>query len=439
MKKLLIALGLFLYSYHSHAQTLEGMLADSVNYPFIHKIDLLRTKQKTPIRHDSMLVSYYTWKTLVKSDFSALTGLDNTATIGKFAALNINPNTSTFTFSPITITDEVVKKNFNFVQSFDFTGTVNSSSVLNLKKWKTVNFSYSLTWLFSKGYYFLPGNRGTKNHKPEDTEYKQLYDELEYKFLSTYYRRMHSKLDELNHPEYSDITDLKQAWLDSVARYEKLLVKNSWTGKHFGWMKMTATALAFDNTNHIITTDAATFTTPKSKVYYTPGLLVSGNYLWARKTGWNYYVSLFLQGVIKDSFTDVLSTSEWNKINPLTDSATVTMDTKSVYLLKDANIKTGLRANTGFEGIILFPASKYLGAGLDLSVSYNGLISNKVNTNTGWLQNLQAGLILSFKDKSGASTVNIEPYYQWKKYLKYTLDSEKVWGIKFSIPFSRVY
>jgi len=386
-----------------------------------------------------MLVSYYSWKNLVKSDFSTLTGLDNTASVGKYAALNINQTTSTFTFTPVTIVPTVTNQNFNIVHSFDFSGTVDKTSILDLKNWRTVSFSYSLTYVFDKTYKFLLDPRGETFHKPVDDDYQNLYEDLERKFILTYENTLTQPTEKLNHPEFDKPEDLKQAWLDSVSRYEKLLIKDSWTVKRFGWIKATASALSFDNAQYIVTGDPSTFDAPKSKAYYTPGLLVSGNYYWGLHSGWNFYVSLFLQGVLKDTFTDIFSTSEWDKTTNLTDSALIKKDTKNVYLATDGNIKTRFMPNTGLEGIVLFPASAYLGFGVDLSLAYNGIISNKATVSTGWLENAQAGLILSFKDKTGKSTINIEPYYQRKRYIDYLLDSSHLWGVKLSIPFSRLY
>src|ERR1700748_886602 len=119
-----------------------------------------------------------------------------------------------------------------------------------------------------------------------------------------------SKLAKLNHPEFDDTKSLHQAWVDSVAKYDKLLTKNSWTGKSFGWIKATATPLSFDNANYIIKGDTATYSSPLSKAYYTPGLMISGNYYWGVPSGWNFYGSGYLHGVLKDTFTDVYSASE---------------------------------------------------------------------------------------------------------------------------------
>jgi hypothetical protein len=439
MKKLFTLLICSLSSYAAVAQTLNTLLNNNSNDTVVTRINTYRTRQITPVAHNRMLVSYYSWKNLVKSDFSALTGLDNSASVGKYAALNINQTTSTFTFTPITISPAVDKKNYNVIHSFDFTGTLDKTSVLDLKNWRSVSLSYSLTYVFDKTYKFLLEPRGTTFHKPVDRDYIELYDDLETKFIQTYLARSNHPTTRLNHPEYDDPADLRQAWLDSVARYEKLLIKDSWTSKRFGWIKASANALAFDNAEYIITGDATTYDKPKSKAFYTPGLMVSGNYYWGLHSGWNFYISLYVQGVIKDTFTDIFSTSEWNKTGQLTDSAVIKKDSKNVYLTTDGNIKTRLMPNTGIEGIVLFPASAYIGCGLDLSLAYNGIISNQAARTSGWLQNVQAGLILSFKDKTGKSTINIEPYYQRKKYINYTLDSSHLWGVKLSIPFSRLY
>jgi len=418
------------------------ILFDSLKYPEIVRIDSERMFQRTPIYmkdNDKMLVSCYTWKTICKGDFSTLTGVDNSAAVGKYAALNINQTNSTFTFTPLIINPSVLYSKFKFIQSVDFSGTVDKANILDLKNWRTVSLGYSVTWIFSQNYRFDNSQRGTQGHKPRYDDYKQIYDELELQFMLNYFGTNDSGLAKLNHPEFNDTKSLHQAWLDSIARYEKLMTKNSWTSKSFGWLKATATPLSFDNANYIVTGDTATYNSPLSKAYYTPGLMLSANYYWGLHSGWNFYVSAFVQGVLKDTFTDVFSATEWDKNQRLTDSTLLKKDTKNVYLATDRNIKTKVRPNFGLEGIVLFPASGYIGAGLDLSGSYNGLISNQAGRSTGWLQTIQAGLIVSFKDKTGGSTINVEPYYQDKRYRDYALPSVHLWGVKLSIPFTRLY
>lgn len=440
-----ISLGVFLLiivgAYAQH-EPYRKILADSNKYHEIIRIDSERMYQRTPIyRKDNknMLVSWYTWKTICKSDFSTLTGLDNTATVGKYAALNVNQTNSTFTFSPIIINPSVLYNKFAFIQSVDFAGTVDKSNALDLKNWRTVSLSYSVTWIFKQDYRFDDSQRGKPGFKPSYNDYKTLYDELELKFMLNYFASNRSKIEKLNHPEFDTIKTLHQAWLDSVARYEKLMIKDAWTGKRFGWIKATGTPLSFDNANYIVTGDTSTYSKPLSKAYYTPGLMISANYYWGLHSGWNFFASAFIQGVYKDTFTDVYSATEWDNNTRLTDSTVLKKDSKSVYQVNDHNIKQKIRPNYGLEGIVLLPASSYIGTGLDLSITYNGLISNQANHNTGWLQTMQAGLIFSFKDKNGGSTINVEPYYQDKRYRDYTTANAHVWGVKLSIPFTRLY
>lgn len=440
MKKLLLIFSVLIFGITVHAQAPVGRQNDSVRRATLSLINQYRTLQITPVRHDKMLVSYYTWKALCKADFSTLTGLDNSATVGSFAALNVNQNNSTFTFTPISWTDQITKSNFRFIQSIDFSGTVDKNSLFDLKNWRTVSLSYSFTWVFDKGYYFKKGERGTPKHKPLDASYIRLYDELEHIFRRSYRSTQRSTLAELNHPEFEDKDDLKQAWLDSVAKYEKLLIKDSWTVKRFGWLKATATPLSFDNADFIVTGDSSTYNTPSSKSYYTPALLLSGNYYWGFAWGGNIYISLYIQGAYKDSFTDIATAAEWNKVKPLTDSSSVNVDTKNVYTVTDSHIRRKLLPNTGGELILLAPLiKKRIGFGVDLSLAYNGLVPKAESDNNGWLQNFQAGLIISLKDKTGASTINVEPYYQKKRYIDFTADANHLWGVKLSIPFGRLY
>jgi hypothetical protein len=439
MKKCCFLLLMSLIATVANAQTPGSTPVPTPVDKIIFSIDSVRKSAPSPVGNQNMLVSYYTFKNILKKDFSTLTGLDNTATVGKYAALNINQTNSTFTFTPITIINtDLVNNRFRWVHSFDFSGTVDKASILDLKNWRTVTLSYSATFIFNAKYHFI-SKQGGKSLRPDDQDYTQLYDDIVKRYKSQYAETKQSQIEKLNHPEFDNSDDAKKGYLDSVSKYEQLKTKANWTRKRYGWVKATISPLSFDNTNYIITGDLNTYKTPISKAYYIPSVLVSGNYYWAFRQGFNFYVSMFVQGMIKDTFTDIFSTSEWNKTNALLDSVSIKTDTKNVYIAPSGSIKTKLLPNMGFEGIVLFPSSSYIGAGLDLSIGYNGIISNDPLHNTGWLQNIQGGLIISFKDKNGTSNINIEPYYQSKRYIRYILASSHLWGVKLSIPFSRLY
>jgi hypothetical protein len=44
-----------------------------------------------------------------------------------------------------------------------------------------------------------------------------------------------------------------------------------------------------------------------------------------------------------------------------------------------------------------------------------------------------------FKNKNGAGNINLEPYHQKKRYTTYNAASSHLWGVKLSIPFTRLY
>ncbi|GGI23882.1 hypothetical protein GCM10008119_09880 [Pedobacter mendelii] len=427
-------------SVSSQTPTLQGLLTQYGADPIVKSIDGSRKHRINPIGNPKMLISWYSWKNLTRTDFATLTGLDNSATVSKFAALNINSATSTFTFSPIVINNpNLVESKFRFINSFDFAGTVSKTNILDFKEWRTVALSHSVTWVFDKGYYFSDGPRGSKGNKPVNASYTELYDDLEVQFIQKYISTKQNRVLSLNNPQFDDTKDIEKAWLDSVAKYEKLLVKNSFTAKRFGWLKLTTTPLSFNNAKYIVKGTAATYSQPITKIIYTPAVLLSGNYYFALNTGWNFYGSLYAQGMIKDSFSEILSTSEWNKFDPLSDSVLVKSKTQNVFILAKDEVNKKLLPNVGADVIVLFPFKKYIGFGIHFTLGYNGLISNIEDKKTGWIQSAQTGIILSFKDKSGGSTINIEPYYQDRRFKSYQMDNDHLWGAKFSIPFTRLY
>ena len=63
-----------------------------------------------------------------------------------------------------------------------------------------------------------------------------------------------------------------------------------------------------------------------------------------------------------------------------------------------------------------------------------------VNTKTtiSRIETISLGLLFPLKDKDGKSTVNIEPFYQYRQYKEYEKAYENIWGIRFSVPFRNV-
>src|ERR1700749_988262 len=86
------------------AQTIDQVLeGDTTRDRVVKVLYDIRKQERDSAAKFHTLVSDYTFRNIIKADFSTLTGLDNTATVGRYGSLNIDKDASTFTFTPITI------------------------------------------------------------------------------------------------------------------------------------------------------------------------------------------------------------------------------------------------------------------------------------------------------------------------------------------------
>jgi len=289
-----------------------------------------------------MLVSRYTFRNLIKNDFSTVTIADNTATVGQFASLSIDPNTYKLAFSPIawSPTDDLVNHDFRHVFAINVTATLSNQSLLNLKDWRTVTGSFSWTYIF-KGKY----SAGKKEQqqfllsggKKDLSEYQQIYDGITAQLLNQrnqaydHISRVKNKLTALNHPEFLDKDDLKKAYMDSVSKYEQILTNDKWTSKEFIWLKLTGSPLSFDNAYYVQTDNSATFDHPVTATNWTPSINAAINYFAGSKSGWNFYWNANASYGLKDMFSQIYTPQTYDSFDKLTDISMIQKTNEQIF------------------------------------------------------------------------------------------------------------
>lgn len=72
---------------------------------------------------------------------------------------------------------------------------------------------------------------------------------------------------------------------------------------------------------------------------------------------------------------------------------------------------------------------------MELKYDYVKFIKPNTTNDVSNIDNFSAGIVLPFKDKTGAPSINIIPFYQYRQYIGYEKTSENIIGVKFSLPF----
>lgn len=417
---------------------------DSVNVAYIIN--------QYPISGKLRRASQYTFRNLVKNDFSTVTIADNSATVGQFAALSIDPNSYKLAFSPYAWSPQgkdLAEHDFKNVYAFNVTTTLSNQSLLDLKDWRTVSGSFSFTHLLWDGYRFSDVNTPkSSKHITQDeyiAPYKQIYSEIGMRMIEQFddafngdNQTIRHRLGALNHPEFADIDGVKQAYLDSVSKYEQLYTNQTWTMKSFWWYKITATPLSFDNANYVVNGDQSTYDSPKKATIYTWSVNLALNYFEGFSNHWNFYFNVNAQISQKDMFSGIYTPATYNGFSKLTDTSLIQKTNEQIFRSPSEDISKRILPDFGGE-IIMLKSLTNIAIGADFVYAYNFVISDESAYKNGYISSPSVGLILGFKDKTGKSNINIEPYFQFQNFIHVSVRSQHLFGLKFSIPINSLY
>ncbi|TCC99964.1 hypothetical protein [Pedobacter psychroterrae] len=386
--------------------------------------------------HPKYIVSRFTFRSLIKQDFSKITiGENSFSKIGRFAAVNFDSDESRFYFTPFTfiVKNDPFEGAFRAIHSIDFSGEVNSTNIFDFKQKKSLRAGYSYTRIFDK-YSAKQGARNTSFHKA-------VVDEV-YKDTRSEYQKMTTSfsayLDLAAAAEDEDKTafykDIKKRFFKNLESIELKYYDDKWTVKRIAWVKFNLTPFSWDNFLYVDQTEQTSYSKPIDKSVYTANAKLSGNILFTypHKRNMQLYLSGFLAASNKHSLSEIASPSQWQQSQLLTDSTFIISNDEKVYRLINSDFKTGIRPDVGGQLIFLINTFNKTPLGLDLATSFNGLVGAKKNA---YVNKTTIGLVVPFLDKSGESTVNLEFFYQRKSYKKMDLESEELWGIKFGLPF----
>jgi hypothetical protein len=433
MKKILItALSILMYT------SVVGQTLLSKD-TYVKTLGTARDTLMSQIKDESRLVSEYSFRKLVRNDFSVLTtGDKNKTTVGRYASLEINEDEQKVNITPFVYIpgNQLLKAPFRSIFSVDLSASINSKKLFNFDDRNTITAGVSYTLVLA-GFNFNPLGSNEKNRKPDTIRYHQIYKNVYSSFVKKYddIKTINDSLDILGFA--GDTTELQKAYLEKVSEYEEKLTKKIWNTKYFLWFKFGLSPLSFDNFDVININDPATFNKPKANSIYNPSLQISINYNSATRKYGSIYLSAFIKAGIKNSLSEITTANEWRNISSLGDSSFVTKDKKDVFVLSSTDIKTKLLPDFGLQAIYLMKIKDFR-FGINLLASWNGIISPTDNSNS-YVNILHTGFIIPIKDKEGENTINIEPYWERKSFVNYNKESKNIGGIKFSIPFQNLF
>jgi len=374
------------------------------------------------IKKNNKIVSDETFRELAFKDFANIqTGDKNKNAPGRYAALDVNSKDKSFAFSPF------MQRLGNLFFSADITGTLsNEGEYFDWKNRNTIVVGLNATWLLSP----------IKNFKtkPSEDDYKAMYggiyDKVEGEITNKDSAKTKLKLDDitLNTKVYYNEKDSLAKY---VQKYETLLAEKLWTGKTLFWVKFNVNPIAQDNFYYTIKGDTASLKNPYKETINLFSVQTSFN-AYRETKNVLLYGNLYLKGTRKHNLSEINQTSQWNKIRSLTNETYISESAKNVYELDNNKFYNLFLFDYGLQGIIIY---KKFNIGLELKYDYVKFIKPNTTNDVSNIDNFSAGIVLPFKDKTGAPSINIIPFYQYRQYIGYEKTSENIVGVKFSLPF----
>lgn len=405
---------------------------DEGSFDDINKSLLQNIKKDT-----NRLVSEYTFRKLIQKDFRLLINATDDATaVGRYASLKVDSDKSTFAFTPFAKVhgSDPLNKAFRGIYSIDLGGSVNSSGQFRSPEIKKIKVGGSATLIFiKKTKYFF-------SKRPFFSRYDLLYTATKEKFLKKKMSKVITILDTL---ETENLKELKVEYMNEIAKNENLLIKGKWNAKQLMWLKFDGQLISFDNFQYS-PTDSLKTSLPIEKTIYTPSVSASLNYYrgWEKKQKWFGCSSIYFRGGVglsrKHVFSEV-ETKEWNQFSTLNDTTVLISDTKKIYIGADtAEVATRFLPDFNAQ-LISFLRFGEVNLGLDLSYSGKFLVESSDPDENGFVNIIQYGIIIPFRNNKGKSTINIEPFYEHKIFTNSNEEDENTFGVKFSIPFTRLF
>lgn len=408
-----------------------GQEKDKTNLDAV--LDRLVKADTDYIKNNGALVSTYTFKQTVKKDFSLLvTGSPENTQVGKYAALSVDKNEQSFSFSPVNyiVNGDDANSPFKHVLAINANGKLNNNGFFDFSDRKKLQVGGSWTALWFSGYNF------PTNYKPHLGIYdlakrsviKQANNEAEFQ------RTIHKKMD---------TTYYKQIYHQEVEKYENEAYKNIWTSKFLIWTKLDI-GYAEDKLKIIDSVNVQnSVIEPINKNVKGGYFSLSGNLFYGLRNGLGFYINAQLSYSKKTSLSEIFSTVEWNKIqysSGTNNTVYYDMEEQNVYIANISTLKQRYKRDISVQVLSFIPLGQHNLIGLDISYQNREFITPGSTTFTSNKNIFSVGIMFPLRDKDGKTTINIEPFWRNTSFTNYDEGKEEsFWGVKFGVPLNQLF
>ncbi|WP_326980913.1 hypothetical protein VUJ46_11380 [Chryseobacterium sp. MYb264] len=383
----------------------------------------------------SPLVSTYTFTQMVKKDFSLLiTGAADNTQVGKYAALSVDKNEQSFSFSPINyvVHADNFSKPFKHILAVNTSGKLNNNGFFDFSDRKKLQVGGSWTALWYSKYFY--------NFSKKYPKHSELYGLIKDKIIDE--KNSKKKLDKLINKE-KDSNDYKRLYHQEVEKYENTVYKNYWTTKILAWTKLDI-GYAEDKLKIIDSINVQkSVLDPINKNIRGGYFSLSGNIFYGLKNGLIFYLNGQLSYSRKTSLSEIFSTVDWNRIqygNGTNNTVYYDMGEQSVYITDLNKLKKRYKRDISVQLLCFIPVGQQNLIGLDLGYQNKEFITPGTTTFTSNKNIYSVGIMFPLKDKDGKTTINIEPFWRSTSFDNYDAGiDESFWGVKFGVPLNQLF
>ncbi|MFS4474515.1 hypothetical protein [Chryseobacterium sp. T20] len=380
------------------------------------------------------LVSSYTFTQLVKKDFSMLiTGSSENAQVGNYAALSVDKEEQSFSFSPINyiINGNDGTKKFKHMLGINTSGKLNNDGFFDFSNRKKLQVGGSWTALwFSKYYHTFP-------RKQE--KYSKIYDLAKANVMK--------KVNNINGLKIEsstiDIKSYEELYHQEVEKYELEAYKNVWSAKLLAWTKLDI-GYAEDKLKIIDSINIQnSVIDPINKNIRGGYFSLSGSIFYGLRNGWGFYLNAQLSYSRKTSLSEIFSTVDWNKIqygSGTNNTVYYDMGEQSVYIADLSKFEKRYKKDVSIQMLCFVPIGQRNLVGLDLAYQNKEFITPGTKTFTSNKNIYSVGIMFPLRDKEGKTTINIEPFWRSTSFDNYDIGiDESFWGVKFGVPLNQLF
>jgi len=388
--------------------------------------------QETPGSY-SPIVSAYTYNQMVKKDFSMLvTGSTENNQVGRYAALSVDKNEQSFSFSPIIfIPEKKDEEKFRHVFAINASGKLNNNGFFDFSNRKLLRVGGSWTALLVSRYRYE--GLSDKTRKSNQEIYELVKDDLIKKIDSE------DRLEQLK----SKQLDYKEAYHQEVEKIENIVYKNVWTTKLLAWTKLDV-GYSEDKLKIVDSINVQnSVMDPMNKSISGGYFSLSGNIYYGSKKGFGIYLNAQLSYSKKTSLSEIFSTVEWNRVrygSGTNNTVYYDIEEHSVYIANFSTLKQRYKRDISVQVLGFIPFGQSNLIGLDVSYQNKEFITPGSTTFTSNKNIFSLGIMFPLRDKDGKTTINIEPFWRNTSFTNYDEGKdESFWGVKFGVPLNQLF